>query len=71
MAIPLLQYKGLNARAKVAIRLTFTHFQLYTVYLVQLNFCTSTFQLSSSLFQMTIVLHPSRIWHNGDTGADV
>ena len=20
---------------------------------------------------MTIVLHPSRIWHNGDTGADV
>ena len=31
----------------------------------------ATFQLSSSLFQMTIVLHPSRIRHNGDTGADV
>ena len=31
----------------------------------------TTFQLTSSLLQMTIVLHPSRIRHNGDTGADV
>ena len=31
----------------------------------------TTFHLSSSLLQMTIVLHPSMIWHNGDTGADV
>ena len=31
----------------------------------------TTFHLSSSLLQMTIVLHPSRIQHNGDTGADV
>ena len=29
------------------------------------------FQLMSSLLQMIIVLHPSRIRHNGDTGADV
>ena len=34
MAIPLLQYKGLNARKQVAIRLNFTHFELYMVYLV-------------------------------------
>ena len=34
MAIPLLQYKGLNALTKVEIGLTFTHFQLYIVYLV-------------------------------------
>ena len=31
----------------------------------------TTCQLSSSLFQMTIVLHPSRIRHNGDTCADM
>ena len=29
------------------------------------------FQLSSPLPQMIIVLHPSRIQHNRDTGADV
>ena len=31
----------------------------------------TTFQLSSSLLQMTIVLHPSRMRHNGETGVDV
>ena len=31
----------------------------------------ATFPLSSSLFQMTIVLHPFRIQHNGDKGVDV
>ena len=28
-------------------------------------------QLSSSLLRMNTVLRPSRIWHNGDTGAEV
>ena len=28
-------------------------------------------KLSSSLLQMNTVLHPSRMRHNGDTGADV
>ena len=31
----------------------------------------TTFQLSSSVLQMTIVLHPSRTRHNGDTCADM
>ena len=35
------------------------------------NFSHDNFHLSSSLLQMVIVLHPSRIRHNGDTGADV
>ena len=35
------------------------------------NFSHDNFHLSSSLLQMINVLHPSRIWHNGDTGADV
>ena len=47
--------------------------QFFELYMVSLNlsFCTITFHLSSSLLQMTIVLHPSRIRHNGDTGVDV
>ena len=64
---PYYKYKGLNARRQVAI---FTHLELYMVSL-NLPFCTTTFHLSFSLLQMTIVLHPSRIRHNGDTGADV
>ena len=48
----------------------FTHLESYMVSL-KLPFCTTTFHLSSSLLQMTNVLHPSRIRHNGDTGADV
>ena len=48
----------------------FTYLGLYMVSL-NLPFCTTTFHLSSSLLQMTIVLHPSRIRHNRDTGADV
>ena len=35
------------------------------------NFSHDNFHLSSSLLQMIIVLHPSRIRHNGDTGTDV
>ena len=38
---------------------------------LNLPFCTTTFHQISSLLQMTIVLHPSRIWHNGYTGTDV
>ena len=34
-------------------------------------FRTILFKLSSSLLQMKHVLHPSKIQHNGDTGADV
>ena len=34
-------------------------------------FGTIFLQLSSSLLQMNAVLYPSRIRHNGDTGADV
>ena len=34
-------------------------------------FGTIFLQLSSSLLQMNTVLRPSRIRHNGDTGADV
>ena len=34
-------------------------------------FGTTFLQLSSSLLQMNTVLRPSRIRHNGDTGADV
>ena len=64
---PYYKYKGLNARRQVAI---FTHLELYMVSL-NLPFCTATFHLSSSLLQMTIVLHPSRIRHNADTGANV
>ena len=47
-----------------------THF-LYMVSLKDHLFARQLFHLSSSLLQMTIVLHPSRIRHNGDTGADV
>ena len=36
-----------------------------------ISFSHEDFHLSFSLLQMTIVLHPSRIRHNGDTGADV
>ena len=35
------------------------------------NFSHENFHLGFSLSQMIIVLHPSRIRHNGDTGADV
>ena len=70
MAIPLQQYKGLNACQQVTIRLNLTYLELYMVSL-NLPFCTTTFHLSSSLLQMTIMLHPSRIRHNRDTGADV
>ena len=34
------------------------------------NFSHENFYLGFSLLQMIIVLHPSRIRHNGDTGAD-
>ena len=34
-------------------------------------FGTTRFQLSSSILQMNVVRRPSRIRHNGDTGADV
>ena len=48
----------------------FTHF-LYMVSLKNHLFARQLFHLSSSLLQMTIMLHPSRIRHNGDTGTDV
>ena len=68
MAIPLLQYKGLNARKQVAIS---SYLELYMVSLKNYLFARHLFHLNSSLLQMIIVLHPSRIRHNGDTGADV
>ena len=39
--------------------------------LFRYRFLARLFLLSSSLSQTNIVLHPSRIRHNGDTGADV
>ena len=48
----------------------FTYFELYMVFLKTISL-HDNFHLSSSLLQTTIVLHPSRIRHNGDTGADV
>ena len=44
--------------------------QLYFVYF-NIDFSHAYFLLSSSLSQTNIVLRPSRIRHNGDTGADV
>ena len=43
MAIPLLKYKGLNARKQVAIRLNFTHLELYIFSLVQPTFLHDKF----------------------------
>ena len=68
MAIPLLQYKGLNAHRQVAIS---PHLELYMVSLKNYLFARQLFHLNSSLLQMIIVLHLSRIRQNGDTGADV
>ena len=48
-----------------------THFELYMVYLKTTFLHDNFFYLSSSLLQIIIVLHPSRIRHNGDTGTDV
>ena len=44
--------------------------QLYFIYF-NIDFPHAYFLLSSSLSQTNIVLRPSRIRHNGDTGADV
>ena len=44
--------------------------QLYFVYF-DIDFSHAYFLLSSSLSQKSIVLRPSRIRHDGDTGADV
>ena len=44
--------------------------QLYFVYF-DIDFSHAYFLLSSSLSQTSIVLRPSRIQHDGDTGADV
>ena len=44
--------------------------QLYFVYF-NIDFSHAYFLLSSSLSQTNIVLRPSRIRHNGDTGTDV
>ena len=48
-----------------------SHLELYMVSLKTILFARQLFHLNSSLLQMIIVLHPSRIRHNGDTGADV
>ena len=44
--------------------------QLYFIYF-DIDFSHAYFLLSSSLSQTNIMLRPSRIRHNGDTGADV
>ena len=44
--------------------------QLYFIYF-DIDFSHAYFLLSSSLLQTNIVLRPSRIRHNGDTGTDV
>ena len=44
--------------------------QLYFIYF-NIDFSHAYFLLSSSLLQTNIVLRPSRIRHNGDTGANV
>ena len=48
-----------------------TYLELYMISLKNYLFARQLFHLSSSLLQIIIVLHPSRIRHNGDTGADV
>ena len=62
-------YKGLcvltpeDNTAQLLLQLYFVSFNI--------DFSHAYFLLSSSLLQTNIVLRPSRIWHNGDTGADV
>ena len=65
---PICQYKGLNARRQVAISY---HLELHMVSFKTILFARQLFHLTSSLLQTIIMLRPSRIWHNGDTGADV
>ena len=66
--IPL--YKGLRAFTPRDNKAQFyPFFVLYFVYF-NIDFSHDCFQLISSLLQMNTVLHPSRIRHNGDTGAD-
>ena len=63
------QHKGLRVltlgdnTAQLLLRLYFLYFNI--------DFSHAYFLLSSSLSQTNIVLRPSRIRHNGDTGADV
>ena len=68
MATPLLQIQGAQ-RAQTSGN--FLHILNYTRFPEKLSFCTTTFSPKFPLLQMIIVLHPSRIRHNGDTGADV
>ena len=68
MATPLLQIQGAQ-RAQTSGN--FYSFLVIHGFFKNHLFARQLFHLSSSLLQMTIMLHPSRIRHNGDTGADV
>ena len=48
-----------------------SYLELYMVSLENYPFARQPFYLNSSLLQMIIMLHPSRVWHNGDTGVDL
>ena len=68
MATPLLQIQGAQ-RAQTSGNL----YSFLVIHGFSKNYLSARqlFHLNSSLLQMTIVLHPSRIRHSGDTCADV